>query len=82
MNYSREILLLLLLKNLMTNPYRRASIDPGLMPRIKTSGNERIPVILYHKDHSLSHMASRCKAEAPSTHNKGNSPGSARSISA
>ena len=64
MDYSREILLLLLLKNLMTNPYRRASIDPGLVPRIKRSGNERIPIILYHKGHSLSHME-KCLCRHP-----------------
>ncbi|MGI6704103.1 MAG: S8 family peptidase [Clostridia bacterium] len=56
MNYSREILLLLLLKNLMSNPYRSTSIDPGLVPRIKKSGSEKIPIILYHKDYSISHM--------------------------
>ena len=64
MDYSREILLLLLLKNLMTNPYRRASIDPRLVPRIKRSGNERIPIILYHKGHSLSHME-KCLCRHP-----------------
>ncbi len=64
MDYSREILLLLLLKNLMTNPYRRASIDPGLVPRIKRSGSERIPIILYHKGHSLSHME-KCLCRHP-----------------
>ncbi|HOO11821.1 MAG TPA: S8 family peptidase [Bacillota bacterium] len=64
MDYSREILLLLLLKNLMTNPYRKASIDPELVPRIKRSGSERIPIILYHKDHSLSHME-KCLCRHP-----------------
>jgi serine protease AprX len=65
MDYSREILMLLLLKNLMSNPYRRASIiDPGLVPRIKRRGSERIPIILYHKDHSLSHME-KCLCRHP-----------------
>jgi serine protease AprX len=56
MNYSREILLLLLLKNLMTNQYRNRYIDPALVPKIRTNKNEKIPVILYYKGHSLSHM--------------------------
>jgi serine protease AprX len=65
MDYSREILMLLLLKNLMSNPYRRTSIiDPGLVPRIKRRGSERIPIILYHKDHSLSHME-KCLCRHP-----------------
>ena len=64
MDYSREILLLLLLKNLMSNPYRKVGIDPELVPKIKRSSSERIPIILYHKDHSLSHME-KCLCRHP-----------------
>jgi serine protease AprX len=59
MNYSREILFLLLLKSLMTNRLHHRFIDPELVPKIRTNIDERISVILYHKGHSLSHMEKR-----------------------
>lgn len=59
MNFTREVLLLLLLKTLMINRYRSRFIDPDLVPKIRTSKDQKISVILYHKNHNLSRMEKR-----------------------
>ncbi len=64
MKYIREALLLLFLKNLMTNPYRSQYIDPSLVSRIKVNKDQKISVILYHRNHSISHME-RCICRHP-----------------
>jgi serine protease AprX len=56
MNYAREMLLLMLFKSLLENPYNNYAIDPGLIKRIRTNRNEKVSAIVYHEGFSCDHI--------------------------
>ncbi len=56
MDYLKKVFKLPILKNIKSESQHALNIDPGLIPRIKKNERERIPVILYHRNHSPSHM--------------------------
>jgi serine protease AprX len=64
MNYAREILLLMLFKNLLDSPYNIKAIDPGLMQKIRTSKDETVSAIVFHKGFSCDHTE-RCVCRLP-----------------
>ncbi len=56
MDYLKRIFKLPSLRNIHTGSRRTHNIDPELLPRIQKNDRERIPIILYHRDHSRPHI--------------------------
>jgi serine protease AprX len=65
MTYVREILLFLLLKNLMNNPYNIRTIDPSLMSKIRSNSNDKVSAIVYHHHKYASSHMEKCICRLP-----------------
>jgi len=65
MLFIRELLFLLLLKNLMNNPYSSRSIDPSLVTKVRTNSESKVSAIVYHDKRIPSCHIEKCICRFP-----------------